>query len=655
MRCRKSKNSSRRGFLKMAVGSTVVALGCQTLKGAFEGSIGTVEEPSLWDSVENTHLAPIDPVSQARAGIEGYMVKAPQRLPGPEGYFRATFRSWILPPKFGHDRWDWGDCTARAVLAWISLREMTGDTTTGLEVEQGQRRLLLSILHPETGLVYEPELSDRKKGRYHYHIWDQSRTLHALVRWYQTSPQDRGTIEPLITRMINGLDRYATIRGTDPTWGPYAGWQSDEYTDYKPGAQVGWVNMRAGICIEPLVMYAEPTGDARVLDLAIRFANCALGGHECDPVPADAPRRPELSGIPANRDFVFGDDGSFTGHFHTKSSTLIGIVKLARYLGTHGHLEEAKHYLGRVRQIYDWIFEPNNSNRGSRIGWFPEQLFPNTSRVVCETCCQADMSELAAAMASCCTLAPEFHAWANLYDDAEALSVNTAARSQFRITPEYEKLLAKIPGKELTTALETARRFEGGWTAKFYPDDLVFIENDGSLQILGWGCCAYSGFRALYSGWQAALGYNHGTLRINFLLRRQSPRGVVETKVPLTGEATVELRQDARVLMRVPSWLKPDQLKLAVAGRVFNPPTQLDNTGHYLDLDRIPRGTKIEARFPILERESREKIGGNNQGGNNREAGYCNPKDKIEYTIRWRGNYVAQIRPRGVRLPIFPG
>lgn len=513
--------------------------------------------------LDSARLYSPDLVSQAQAALEGFMVKAPERLSGPEGYYRAVFRSWILPPHLGHAQWDWGDCTARALLAWILLRQMTGDNTT---------------------------------------VW----------------------------------------------------WNRDEFTNQTPGEEVGWVNMRVGLLIEPLIMYVELTDDPRALDLAIRFANCELGGHEGDSVPDDAPRRPELSGLSAKRDFEFGSDGSFTGHFHTKSATLIGLVKLARYLGTHGRLGEAKRYLNRIREIYDWIFTPDNPNRGSRIGWFPEQLFPNTCRVVNETCCLSDMIELAGAMASCFNLAPEFHSWAELYDDVEAFTVNTTSRSQFRITPQYKKLLADRPTNMIAPALDTATRLEGAWMAKFYPNDHVFVESDGSRQILGWGCCQYSGISALYTGWRDAMNYMDGILYINYFLPRQSPQAIVHARVPLAGEASLEIRQSTRVLIRVPKWLKPSEMELTIGGRKVKTAGQLDATRSYVDLGRFSPGAKIEVYFPLSERLTREKIGGDNHGGNNREGGYCDPKDKITYMIRWRGNYVVALSPRGVYLPLFP-
>ncbi len=303
-------------------------------------------------------LRPFQPAVQARWALEGFMTKAPRRLEGKEGYYRTVFDCALLPSvKRNHSRWDLGDCTARAVLSWTALREMTGDTTTGREVERGQREYLLASLHPETGLIYYKVEPAQKT--YHYQIWDQSRTLRALVRWYETRPGDRARIAPLVERMIRGLERFATLRGSDPLWGPWLAWPSDEFTNDQPGPAFSpdMDNLREGLSIEPLVEYAELTKNPKILDLAIRYANCVMGGHAGDNVPAD--RR---------RVFQIAADGSFRAHFHCKTTTLIGIAKLGRCLALQNRLDEAKRYLRRVRTSYDWILAPFNPGRGSSAG-----------------------------------------------------------------------------------------------------------------------------------------------------------------------------------------------------------------------------------------------------------------------------------------------
>jgi hypothetical protein len=569
-------------------------------------------------------LRPFHPAVQARWALEGFMTKAPRRLEGKEGYYRTVFDCALLPTvKRNHDRWDLGDCTARAVLSWTALREMTGDATTGREVECGQREFLLASLHPETGLIYYKVDPDHKT--YHYQIWDQSRTLRALVCWYEARPSDRPRIGPLVERMIRGLERFATLRGVDPAWGPWLAWPSDEFTNDQAGpalSPAGMDNLREGLSIEPLVEYAELTGNPKILDLAMRYANCVMGGHAADNVPAD--RR---------RTFQIAQDGSFRAHFHCKTTSLIGIVKLGRYLALQGRGDEAKRYLRRVRTSYDWILAPFNPGRGSRLGWMPER--PGSD--IHETCCVADMTELAEALASCAPLDPEFHDWANLHDDVEAMAVNVVARSQIHLTPQFQSCLAEFyarNGANVKEQLAAAQVFDGLMPAVIHHNDLLWHRGDGDCLICG-GCCMYSGVIALYTGWHDAMTFRNGQLKINYFLNRESPDAVMTTRQPLAGEAKIALRRPADVAIRLPNWLRREQLSIQVDGRVMTAAQAFDPTGHFLALGRLGVGATIKLRFPLEERVTIERFSGR------------------RYRVLWRGNYVVQLGPREAKIPML--
>src|SRR5574341_1138937 len=81
-----------------------------------------------------------DLTESARKALQGFMIHNPEALPGTDGYYRCYFDVSILPkPTRVHDPWDLGDCTGRAIRAWIRLREMLGDYKTGSAVEQGHQ------------------------------------------------------------------------------------------------------------------------------------------------------------------------------------------------------------------------------------------------------------------------------------------------------------------------------------------------------------------------------------------------------------------------------------------------------------------------------------------------------------------------------------
>ena len=606
-----------------------VALAVTTLGAGLAPACGAEPPPerptnpalhaALRKAIAREVVQPLDAPDRARRALEGFMSHSGDWVDATPRQYRMIFDCWLLPEaRRNHSRWELGDASARAILAWTALRAMTGDQSTGRDVQQGQLEFVLSMLHPETGLVWYG--ADRAKGVYRYHIWDQSRTLRALVRWYKTYPKDRPRVKPLIDRMIAGLDKYATVRGTDPTWGPYAGWPADDFTNQEPGKRYGghFVNNRAGICIEPLAEYAEAAGDAAALDLAVRFANCELGGHEADDVPD------QYKG-----NFRFGPDGSFAAHFHTKTSTLLGITKLAKLLASKKRLPEAVARLRAVRKSYDWILSARNPARGSRIGWMPE----SPGRDVHETCCAADVIELAEAMASCAGLDPELRDWVDLHDDVESMTVNMIARLQIRLTPEFKAALAERYGDRAAEQLRTAQLLEGSWIAIVENNSLIWHYQDRPCIAVG-ACCQYAGVRGLYSGWRDAMDWADGRLRIQFFLNRRSPQAVMTTAMPAEGSARITLREPGAVLIRVPRWLKVQEMSFQVNGRDARP--VLEGSGHYVDLGRLGAGAKIDVKFPLSERSTTEKIA------------------RRQYTIRWRGNYVVELSPPPESFPVFP-
>jgi hypothetical protein len=144
----------------------------------------------------------LDLESAARKALSGFMVNNPERLAGPEGFYRCYFNVSVLPkPALWHDPWDLGDCTGRAVSDWAYLRKMLDDHTTGKLVEQGQKGFLLSLIDPESGLI-SSKLSSAGRAGYEglirsdwsdqFWIWDQGRTLRALIDWYVSLENDPG-------------------------------------------------------------------------------------------------------------------------------------------------------------------------------------------------------------------------------------------------------------------------------------------------------------------------------------------------------------------------------------------------------------------------------------------------------------------------------
>jgi len=375
-----------------------------------------------------------DLLPAAELALHGFMINWPEPVQGEDGIMRTCFGCVGLPfPTVSHAQWDWGDCTGRAVEAWLYLREMTGDRATGSEVEEGQRRALLWLLAPDTGMPCVPENSDRAKGEYYYQMWDQGRTLRALVRWLKAEPDPavRRNLTARIEKMIAGLDSVA-VHGEDPTFGPYVAYATDWWIGDRRGDDV--LCPRAGQLMEPLAMYVAATGSKAARGFADRVLAGVLGGHDGDAYTDTRKGH-----------FRFGDDGSFFGHFHAHVSTALGVAKYGAALYKAGERTRGLELLRWARRVYDWTLSPTNVNVASTWGWFPENVTDGAAaREVCEICCAADMIEYAAFLAEASTLDPSLAGWDTLWDDVERYTVNTILPAQFRVTPEYTKLLGRI-------------------------------------------------------------------------------------------------------------------------------------------------------------------------------------------------------------------
>lgn len=360
-----------------------------------------------------------DLLPAARAALHGYMAKSVASIPGRPEMVRANYYSKALPkPMLKDDQWDWGDCGARAVEAWIYMREMTGERAFGVAIEQGLVNSLMHVLAPETGMAYVPELSRPAEKDYYYEMWDQGRTLRALVTLWRSQKTDSGKrlARERIDRMIAGLSLTAT-RGVDPKHSAYAIYPPDagrnrpRNTCPLPGA---------GQLIEPLAEYWAATGSVPARRFLDELVAGALSGRE-------------------GRDSLFNEDGSFYGHFHGHAATALGIGRFGKALYVRGERRRGMELLRWSKKVYDWATSASNVHGGSSWGWFPENTGCDYLQVkeYAEVCCVADMVEYAAFLAACAGLHPSLQQWDGLWDHVERFTLNGILSTQFRVDRYY--------------------------------------------------------------------------------------------------------------------------------------------------------------------------------------------------------------------------
>ncbi|MBN1488659.1 MAG: hypothetical protein JXA69_01975 [Phycisphaerae bacterium] len=378
---------------------------------------GPAATPAVGDGVVK------DLLPAAQDMLRGYMVKSVKPMPEHPGMIRVNYFSKALPePLFRDDQWDWGDCGARAVQAWIWLREMTGDRHFGEAVEQGEIKALLHVLAPDTGMPFVPERSKPQEGTYYYEMWDQGRTLRALVAMWQaeTTEQAKTDLRGRIDKMISGLSQSAT-RGSDPKFGSFA------IYPFEGGRNVPTNTCAlpaAGQLVEPLAEYWAATGDVTTREFLDELLAGVFSGKE-------------------GKYARFEEDGSFYGHFHGHAATALGVAKFGKALCEKGEKKRGLELLRWAKKVYDWTVSPHNGHGGSSWGWFPENTGEDQQSVkeYAEICCVADMIEFAALLAECAEFDSQLHEWDSLWDHVERYTFNTILPLQFRITDEYKAAL----------------------------------------------------------------------------------------------------------------------------------------------------------------------------------------------------------------------
>lgn len=589
------------------------------------------DETSGQSAVDSMTYEPCnkDLVPHVERSLRNFMVLNPEPIADHPELRRVMFDCNGLPPSVGgYSQWSWGDGTGRAVEAWLGVRQMTGEREFGREVEQAQRDLLFWLLTPETGMPRVPELSHPDQGTYYYHMWDQGRTLRALVRWWLATDDaaEKQLLASKIAKLISSLQELASMR-EDPRWGPIAEFPYDVFNNGK--GEESFAPMSGGQLIEPLAMYWPVSGDTKAQAFAEALCNGVLAAGDAS------------SGKTPN--YRFGPDGSFTGHFHNKASIALGVARQGAVLLRHGQRDRGLQLLGWAKKVYDWTLSPTNINQGSTWGWFPETMGDGTqARTVMEICCTADMIELAAVLAGAAPLDQTLAPWDGLWDHVERYTLGAVVPSQFTITPAYAAL-AKARGGDLNVA----SRLVGAWAGYHPPNDWVTtLRDDGQHDMLMGCCCNYAGLRALHACWESIFVDDGNQLTIRLpIARRDAAANQTIAEGPQEVRQVVQLAGDRFVRVRIPDWAKIDQVAVYdrdVAKMAFTV------EGRYLNLGKLARSTKAVIVYPLETRITKERIGGDDS-----RAAFTPPDNKTTYTVRWRGNRVVGMDPAGRLLPIF--
>jgi hypothetical protein len=286
-----------------------------------------------------------------------------------------------------------------------------------------------------------------------------------------------------------------------------------------------------------------------------------------------------------------------------------------------------------ARRAYDFA-----SRHGLGTGWVSAALWDQPVQLLSETCATSDLVSLATWVARAGH--PDY------WDHAERYLRNYLRQNQFFITPEYEALYRqrnrdKSP-EEIEKGLKRMRDFEGGFIGGPAPNDwLNWMADDKSFgngeRLNIFGCCVPEGMRALYTAWSSVVTPLQEGVFINLSFNRDSPEARVVSFLPDLGRLTVKTKTSADFFLRPPSWTPKEKVLAFVNGKRTNP-TWGGPSLAYVEFPQANAGDELSLTYPLVEFVQ--------------SVGLWPSRPDLRFTIRWRGNSVIEMNPKGRYLPL---
>ncbi len=463
------------------------------------------------------------------------------------------------PPQAVHDWPDFGDLTARFLESALMVEVMTGyrPATTDRLGE-----LLLGYFDGGNGLNYRPQTS------YSQHVaelFDQSRTLNTLCSWVMAGGDER--VHAALRNMVDGLRE---ISLTDEDGRYYAG------TKYSP---TGWVEdvsrsvSRSGYfvgpLIRPLVRAAQLLDYEPPLELAVDLARRIVKRRE-----------------------VFGEDGSFDGHVHSRLASASGLMAAGLASGNQQWCELAYRAWQFARQI------------SLRFGFVPEWADDSQARLTCETCCLMDYLDLMLLLAR--------NGYEQLWSEIDRTVRNHLIESQFT-SAQWGRNGHPAPRTDLILEDSVAERLIGGFAGWSSPDymfgytpyfgtDWLRPTADPAIYLnkprVAMNCCGPSGLKALYLVWSQCVESVPGGWVVHLPLNRWSDG--LKVTAPFPDQLVIQPERDGSLAVRIPIGAR---VRRAEADDLPADHQILDN---YLQWPYVTAGSRIEIHFSVQDETTEE-------------------------------------------------
>ncbi len=426
---------------------------------------------------------------------------------------------WGNPLEMWHDWPDFGDLTARYWEAGYMIKDIFGD----FPANQDRLQELLFSYFESDGLSYRPETLYSTKSA---EIFDQGRVLYALCSAYSATHDD--------------LFADASIRLTD---GLISLCENQDGYRYIPGSQWSggsWKNVFfdcgyfVGPLIRPLMKVFDLTGYRPAKDLAVDLAKYVF-----------------------EKTSVFGPNGEFDDHCHSRLATAAGLVVAGKESGRSEWIEKAK-------KVWDFAYKKSGA-----AGFVPEYLGTHGGVFRSETCAIMDYLDLTLLLAS--------EGDSNKWQAAERVVRNHLIESQVSHTNWSPKTVAGMRD-DLSISDRVAQRMLGafaGWSAFNQLFGLTPVFNPKWCQTKEAGfhylnrprlfqnCCGPAGLRALYLAWSQTITFNNNELKVNLFFNRRTPEADLHVNSDDFNQVIqikIVIKKNCDLKIRIPQWISSDNI-----------------------------------------------------------------------------------------------
>lgn len=407
-------------------------------------------------------------------------------------YFKHQFADGHT--RLSHEGWDWCDISSRYAVALIKVADVHGIKVDDARLRNLEKTILENIL--KDGLAYrrDSDFSDVEAD-----IFDQGSVLLYLVEKYRRTKNEEfcSLIERVIQSLLAKAEktehgfRFAyPVLLPDGTRGiGKENWQQADPCHH------------AGRLLYPLAKYLSIKPDSK------NARNLAKGIAEY--IVKDSK--------------VFSADGSFAGHSHSRTNTLLGLLILAK---------ETKDF-ETVKQIWtsvDWIIGST-----PQWGWIPE-FMPEKNQ--------------------------NEHRIENLRAETDALvDMISILFILAREEPRYWTVATRYIQNGLMVA-QLTDDFPGGWKKPKHSPVGSFCGycNLSSFGMATMNCCSPAGTELLAKIYEKAVVKDGSFVRVNLLMDRDGPLVSIKTSTNEQSSRTeIRIKKAGNLVVRIP---KQSNLKI---------------------------------------------------------------------------------------------